>query len=135
MLRRPPISTPDYTRYTGTTLVRSVRAGGTAGRRADAAIVLRHQRFIGQPLVRCVGPQFLAHPLVHALGEGLGQAVGERLQQDRGIHVAGLREVAGPLLHLVAGGHHRSEERRVGKECVSTCSTRWSQYPYKKKLL
>src|SRR3546814_18281208 len=27
----------------------------------------------------------------------------------------------------------RSEERRVGKECVSTCSTRWSQEPYKKK--
>src|SRR3546814_20761249 len=22
----------------------------------------------------------------------------------------------------------RSEERRVGNECVSTCSTRWSQY-------
>src|SRR3546814_12385736 len=24
--------------------------------------------------------------------------------------------------------HHRSEERRVGKECVSTCRSRWSQY-------
>src|SRR3546814_2331735 len=23
---------------------------------------------------------------------------------------------------------HRSEERRVGKECVSTCSSRWSPY-------
>src|SRR3546814_12767126 len=23
----------------------------------------------------------------------------------------------------------RSEERRVGKECVSTCRSRWSQYP------
>src|SRR3546814_13530895 len=27
----------------------------------------------------------------------------------------------------------RSEERRVGKECVSTCRSRWSQYHYKKK--
>src|SRR3546814_10960681 len=26
-----------------------------------------------------------------------------------------------------------SEERRVGKECVSTCSYRWSTYHYKKK--
>src|SRR3546814_14384129 len=26
----------------------------------------------------------------------------------------------------------RSEERRVGKECVSTCSSRWSPYHYKK---
>src|SRR3546814_11530106 len=28
---------------------------------------------------------------------------------------------------------HRSEERRVGKECVSTCSSRWSPYHNKKK--
>src|SRR3546814_18407267 len=26
-------------------------------------------------------------------------------------------------------GRPRSEERRVGKECVSTCRYRWSQYP------
>src|SRR3546814_15942517 len=29
--------------------------------------------------------------------------------------------------------HRRSEERRVGKECVSTCRYRWSPYPEKKK--
>src|SRR3546814_15543970 len=34
---------------------------------------------------------------------------------------------AGTLLRL------RSEERRVGKECVSTCSSRWSPYHAKKK--
>src|SRR3546814_19697431 len=27
----------------------------------------------------------------------------------------------------------RSEERRVGKECVSTCRSRWSPYHLKKK--
>src|SRR3546814_17749196 len=27
----------------------------------------------------------------------------------------------------------RSEERRVGKECVSTCRSRWSPYQLKKK--
>src|SRR3546814_12325640 len=27
----------------------------------------------------------------------------------------------------------RSEERRVGQECVSTCRSRWSPYHYKKK--
>src|SRR3546814_17749183 len=27
----------------------------------------------------------------------------------------------------------RSEESRVGKECVSTCRSRWSTYYYKKK--
>src|SRR3546814_14351342 len=28
----------------------------------------------------------------------------------------------------------RSEERRVGKECVSTCRSRWSTYTKKKKV-
>src|SRR3546814_19898512 len=28
-----------------------------------------------------------------------------------------------------ADGFDRSEERRVGKECVSTCRSRWSPYP------
>src|SRR3546814_16356844 len=34
----------------------------------------------------------------------------------------------------VLGGisRQRSEERRVGKECVSTCRSRWWQYNYKK---
>src|SRR3546814_11686533 len=31
-----------------------------------------------------------------------------------------------------AGGGDRSEERRVGKECVSTCRSRWSPYNAKK---
>src|SRR3546814_18458935 len=32
-----------------------------------------------------------------------------------------------------AGVKVRSEERRVGKECVSTCRSRWSPYHSKKK--
>src|SRR3546814_15335972 len=31
------------------------------------------------------------------------------------------------------GNAARSEERRVGKECVSTCRSRWSPYHEKKK--
>src|SRR3546814_5472980 len=30
--------------------------------------------------------------------------------------------------HVQQLGISRSEERRVGKECVSTCRSRWSQY-------
>src|SRR3546814_18651856 len=41
---------------------------------------------------------------------------------------AGLPEGAVP-----ADPARRSEERRVGKECVSTCRSRWSPYHYKKK--
>src|SRR3546814_20554254 len=30
--------------------------------------------------------------------------------------------------HSISSGKMRSEERRVGKECVSTCRSRWSPY-------
>src|SRR3546814_18591699 len=47
-------------------------------------------------------------------------------------------------IEAVSGGHlasvrysgmlrERSEERRVGKACVSTCRSRWSPYHYNKK--
>src|SRR3546814_14901908 len=42
-----------------------------------------------------------------------------------------------PMSNATASSHAsrraRSEERRVGKECVSTCRSRWSPYPKKKK--
>src|SRR3546814_18666692 len=40
--------------------------------------------------------------------------------------------VRGKLDDLVHGIVSRSAERRVGKECVSTCRSRWSPYHYKK---
>src|SRR3546814_13216702 len=44
-----------------------------------------------------------------------------------------IREVPATILvkdgdQLIAAGIRRSEERRVGKECVSTCRSRWSPY-------
>src|SRR3546814_18573384 len=38
----------------------------------------------------------------------------------------------GGFHYVEANGYLRSEERRVGKECVSTCRSRWSPYHYKK---
>src|SRR3546814_14005009 len=50
------------------------------------------------------------------------------------------RQVTGILLTGTAGSpilyvasSDRSEERRVGKECGSTCRSRWGAYPEKKK--
>src|SRR3546814_21130295 len=37
-----------------------------------------------------------------------------------------------PIYAVYGPGTNRSEERRVGKECVSTCRSRWSPYHYKK---
>src|SRR3546814_12181931 len=50
--------------------------------------------------------------------------------------VEGVFDIGDPVAHgLVQGvfqgaraGFDRSEERRVGKECVSTCRYRWSPY-------
>src|SRR3546814_15021675 len=39
------------------------------------------------------------------------------------------KEAAMPPILSHADEEARSEERRVGNECVSTCRTRWSPYP------
>src|SRR3546814_15355312 len=51
------------------------------------------------------------------------------------LRVAAERRLGDPRVKLVAKaaivrgiGAERSEERRVGKECVSTCRSRWSPY-------
>src|SRR3546814_15245451 len=55
-----------------------------------------------------------------------------RLSDHRGPKIAVARGFAyyvlGAIVSLVAGLLPRSEERRVGKECVSTCRSRWSPY-------
>src|SRR3546814_15193558 len=38
-----------------------------------------------------------------------------------------------PLDDPGRASEHRSDERRVGKECVCTCRSRWSPYHEKKK--
>src|SRR3546814_12621866 len=52
------------------------------------------------------------------------------------------RNLGSHMLHLLVHAFgtvasvtsdQRSDERRVGKECVSTCRSRWSQYLYKTK--
>src|SRR3546814_20351466 len=47
---------------------------------------------------------------------------------DEGLALAVLLAARRP-----ADDHDRSEERRVGKECASTCRYRWSPYHKKKK--
>src|SRR3546814_16957559 len=64
-----------------------------------------------------------------------------RSQPKRWPHTAPARSSRSQAGVVLAGraagrssiGKWRSEERRVGKECVSTCRSRWSQY-HKKKI-
>src|SRR6056297_3923690 len=53
-----------------------------------------------------------------------------RPRRRRGVSVGRLRDV--PQGDRGPGGRG-SEERRVGKECVSTCRSRWPPYNSKKK--
>src|SRR3546814_9218920 len=56
----------------------------------------------------------------------------EGLQKEAAAEiVTRLREggYSASLIDGVTGSGKRSEERRVGKECVSTCRSRWSPYP------
>src|SRR3546814_8980448 len=63
----------------------------------------------------------------------------ERVHHQAGLHVGDAGAVGGVAVHrerpagrLAVREHRvavRSEERRVGQECVSTCRSRWSPYP------
>src|SRR3546814_16222473 len=55
-----------------------------------------------------------------------GQGDGHRPPPHLQLPMRGIAIVPQPL--EPARGEQRSEERRVGKECVSTCRSRWSPY-------
>src|SRR3546814_19978476 len=57
-------------------------------------------------------------------GGGTSRQMGRSGQVDGG---------GGIVVGTKGGGRIRSEERGVGKECVSTCRSRWWPYHYKKK--
>src|SRR3546814_11157430 len=71
---------------------------------------------------------------------GLGQVTNDGMDAAR-VPTHALDHLCELLLRVLAHQHmdrafaFRSEERRVGKECVSTCRSRWSPYHYKKKKI
>src|SRR5438128_12554071 len=76
-------------------------------------------------------PEISPEPPDEWPAEPIRQAVVRQRAEDAAQHAARDRH---PQAHLslrreVAGGRHRSEERRVGKECRS----RWSPYQEKEK--
>src|SRR3546814_8139832 len=80
-----------------------------------------------------------AFPIAGALARGAqvvvtGRVADPSLALGPLVHHFGWREddwdllAAGTLVgHLLECGAQRSEERRVGNECVCTCISRWSQ--------
>src|SRR3546814_2421896 len=54
-----------------------------------------------------------------------GGALKNSCKETHGEFLSGLPRAGGQRVGVANG---RSEERRVGKECVSTCRSRWSPY-------
>ncbi|KAG1249785.1 hypothetical protein G6F68_013143 [Rhizopus microsporus] len=108
-------------------------AGRIAGRRTDAAVLLVDQGFVVQRLGVVVSPESGTHALMQALGQRLGEAVGERLQKDRVVVVmlgleardvrvdadtGGDRERADPVLLAAVGRGNeigQAEVRALGR--------------------
>src|SRR3546814_2890814 len=79
------------------------------------------------------GVQTCALPISASARASLQRLVGASNGQDDGIDAggdaAGIVALSESRQDLVGDdGMGRSEERRVGKECVSTCRSRWSPY-------
>src|SRR3546814_18073521 len=84
-----------------------------------------------------IGLGYVGIPLAISMHDAGLTVIGFDVDQDR---IASLNQGKSPLTHigdaaitaLVGGGFEatddRSEERRVGKECVSTCRSRGSPY-------
>src|SRR3546814_11959510 len=125
MIRRPPRSTRTDTLFPYTTLFRSLGVAAAA-EELVAALLL--------------GPG-LRHVTAHQGGIDLQEGAADVLSEGEvALPVAAVEVVVenaadaacpaavGNEEVLVAPLLERSEERRVGKECVSTCRSRWSAY-------
>src|SRR3546814_15281950 len=64
-------------------------------------------------------------PLSGKLRAKLAELANGRGQHNGGLHVVWLLDLENSL-HSPSSRTRRSEGRRVGKECVSTCRSRWS---------
>src|SRR3546814_14881662 len=135
MIRRPPRSTRTDTLFPYTTLFRSLvleQAEAAAVRTGNASVAVVsgigwHPGVIGIVAGRL--KERLNKPaIVIGLDEaGVGKGSGRSISGvDLGAAVIAARESG----LLSAGGGHaiRSEARGVGKECVSTCRTRWAPH-------
>src|SRR3546814_4075675 len=93
---------------------------------------------IGDVIVERAMDRAERHPALRAarrlLARGVGiVAVGDLTKVTRALLGRALDRIGllaiHELEHRVVRHHRRSEERRVGKECVSMCRSRWSPYP------
>src|SRR3546814_14786208 len=118
MIRLPPISTRTDTLFPYTTLFRSEFLGSAHRQWRQGR---RHRDYgAGQQPLRCPAVPTAQRAASRSLEYG-------RAPQNP---LKNYLPFADVLKEDIArrNGADRSEERRVGKECVSTCRSRWSPY-------
>src|SRR3546814_15054878 len=105
------------------------------GRTAPRVIFLRALEIIAALVAAPVHQHFARLHAAHELGAVLAVAGGEHVLGVHGSTNADMRGlvaeaggVGAELAGALQGDGLRSEARRVGKECVSTCRSRWSPY-------
>src|SRR3546814_16874877 len=124
MIRRPPRSTRTDTLFPYTTLFRSATKTDTPLRDVPQSITV-----VTEQLIRDQAMQGIGDVVRYVPGIGIAQGEGNRdapifrgNSSTADFFVDGVRD---DLPYF----RDRSEERRVGKEGVSTCKSRWSPYP------
>src|SRR3546814_15907770 len=117
---------------------------------ADIQAVLADRQLVAAETAEQVERQQRGMPLVHVKGidleaEGAEQPDAADAEHDfllqpigkiAAVEMVGDAPVVGMVFRQVGveqNDRHRSEERGVGKECVSTCRSRWSPYTEKKR--
>src|SRR3546814_16712656 len=100
--------------------MRSLRHGGVQAALVSAVLFGAGTPF-AKVLLGDVSPWLLAGLLY--TGSGLGLFAWRLIRQPERVRIPRSE------LPALAGAGFRSEERRVGKECVSTCRSRWSPSP------
>src|SRR3546814_18251062 len=134
MIRRPPRSTRTDTLFPYTTLFRSERLAEVIDEGADCFFAAAIERPLADTVDLDQASLFERGEVGGDGGLGKPAALFELVGADAHIKRMSLgREVALRFAHpfqeiqpgRVGQGLERSEERRVGRECVSTCRSRW----------
>src|SRR3546814_17982667 len=117
MIRRPPRSTRTDTLFPYTTLFRSLSGRGCAPPYDQTR----------QPILPAI--IVAAQPAIVVVAAQLKNSLCQ-IHANHCIFRHGCRPFRSVALNTTFLAHcdARSEERRVGKECVSTCRSRWSPY-------
>src|SRR3546814_12076687 len=78
-------------------------------------------------------PSPAKHPALMASSEHTSKPLPPGVHPFPHAHLLGIEGLKPWEITFLLDEAERSEERRVGKECVSTCRSGWSPYHYKKK--